>query len=263
MTVGAQLDGGYDVVRARPQDILLMTAAFVVPLQLVVAFVNRGALSDGGDLLDEALFHVGSDGTATDSGVLGPVLGILGSSLAHTLSAAAIAFTVAAWYAGGRPTPGDALRDVGRRAPSLLGAWLVVHLLEGLGLLAVGIGGVLVMALLLPTVPAIVLEDLGPIAGVRRGARLARPRFGYVLGVALLSGILAWVIGHALGLLPQLLGLALGPDIGWVFLGVGAIVADVVTISVTAATTVLVYLDLRIRQEGLDLAWAAARELPT
>jgi ABC-2 type transport system permease protein len=81
---------------------------------------------------------------------------------------------------------------VGRRAPSLLGAWLVVHLLEGLGLLAVGIGGVLVMALLLPTVPAIVLEDLGPIAGVRRGARLARPRIGYVRGVALLTGILAW-----------------------------------------------------------------------
>ena len=57
--------------------------------------------------------------------------------------------------------------------------------------------------------------------------------------------------------------MVLGPDLGWILLGVGSIVADVVTISVTAATTVLIYLDLRIRQEGLDLAWAANRELPT
>jgi hypothetical protein len=261
MTVGAQLDGGYDVIRARPRDVLLMTAAFVIPVQLVVAFLNRRVLLDRSNLFEDAFLHAGAERTTAST--WGAVIGVSGSWLAHTLAAAAIAYTVAAWYSGRRPAPAESLREVGRRWPALVGAWFMVHLLETVAFLGVVVGAILVMALLVVTVPAMVVEDLGPIAGIRRSARLVRPRFGYVLGVTVLSGVLAWMIGHALGAVPQLLGLALGPDTGWVFLGIGSIVADVVASSVTAATAVLVYLDLRIRQEGLDLAWAAARELPT
>ncbi len=262
MTFGAQLDGGYDAVRARPRELLLLAAVFVVPVQLVVAFLNREALADGGNLLDEAVFHTGATG-APDSSALGPILGVGGSWLAHTLAAAAITYTIAAWYTGRQPSVREALGQVRRRWVPLVGAWALVHALELVAVVGLVVGSAFVMALLLPTVPAMVVEDLGPVRGVRRAARLTRPRYAYVLAIGLVSGALAWVIGHALGAVPQLVGVAIGPDVGWVLLGLGSIVADVVMISVSASTTVLVYLDLRIRQEGLDLEWAAAERLPT
>ena len=258
MTVGAQLDGGYDVVRARPRDVLLLTAVFVIPLQLLVAFLNRDALRDGGSLLAEVLWRLGSD-----TGGVGWVLGFAALALAYTLAAAAITVTVIGWYAGRRPTPGDALRAVLDRGLALVMLWALVLLSVAVGLLGLVLGAVVVMALLSPAVPALMVEGLGPVDAVRRSVRLARPRIGYVVGVGVLSAVLAWLIGRALGVVPQLLGLALGPERGWVLLGVGSIIADVVWLTVTAATAVLVYLDLRVRQEGLDLAWAADRHLPT
>jgi hypothetical protein len=263
MTLGAQLDGGYDVVRTRPRDVLLLAATFVIPLQLLVAFLNREALGEDGDFGAEALWHLGTDTDTSSTGALGPILGILGASLAHTLAAGAIAVMVTGWYTGRRPSPGDALRAVRGRGVALVAVWLMVHALELVGLVALGVGALVAMALLLPTVPVLMIEELGAVDAIRRSVRLVRPRWGYVLGVGILSGALAFVIGRALGAVPQLLGLALGPDVGWVLLGVGSVIADVVTITVTGATTVLVYLDLRIRQEGLDLAWAADRHLPT
>jgi hypothetical protein len=262
MTLGDQLDGGYDIVRTRPRELLLAVAVFVVPLQLVVAFLNREALSDRSNLFDEALFHAGSadDGGGTPAGA---VLGVGGTWLAHTLAAAAITFLVAGWYTGSRHGLGRALREVWHRAPALVAAWLLVHLLEVVAVIAPVLGSLVVMGLLLPTVPAMVVEDIGPLAGIRRAVRLSRSRLLHVIGVGVLSGALALLIGNALGLVPSLIGFALGPDTGWVFLGVGSVIADVVSIAVTAGTTVLVYLDLRIRHEGLDLAWAAADRLPT
>ncbi|MET0826273.1 MAG: hypothetical protein ABWZ89_07140, partial [Acidimicrobiales bacterium] len=95
-----------------------------------------------------------------------------------------------------------------------------------------------------------------------RASKLAARRFWFVLGFAVLSGLVASTLGQVLGLLPQFLGLLLGPDLGWIALGVGAIITQMVATTVVGASTALLYLDLRIRQEGLDLAWAADRHLP-
>jgi len=83
-----------------------------------------------------------------------------------------------------------------------------------------------------------------------------------VLGFAVVSGLVATVLGQILGLLPQLLGLLLGPDFGWIALGVGTIITQMVTATVVGAATALLYLDLRIRREGMDVAWAADRLFP-
>ena len=48
----------------------------------------------------------------------------------------------------------------------------------------------------------------------------------------------------------------------WIALGVGAILTQLVSTTVVGASTALLYLDLRIRLEGLDLAWRAETHLP-
>jgi len=190
------------------------------------------------------------------------LVGTVGTSLGQTLIGAGLAVLVVAWYSGSRPGLGDLLRSLWGRAFALCVAWFFVHLIELAGALALGLGTLVAMAFYIVTAPAIAVEGLGPFAGMGRAARLAGRRFWFVLGFGLLSGLVASTLGQVLGLLPQFLGLLLGPDLGWIALGVGAILTQLVSTTVVGASTALLYLDLRIRLEGLDLAWQAETHLP-
>jgi hypothetical protein len=81
-----------------------------------------------------------------------------------------------------------------------------------------------------------------------------------VVGVAWLIGITAFLLSIALGGLPQVAVAWLGYDVAWPLLAAGNILAAVIATPFVAAATVLLYLDLRIRTEGLDIEMSA-REL--
>jgi hypothetical protein len=98
---------------------------------------------------------------------------------------------------------------------------------------------------------------------MRRSARLTARRFWPVMGLSLLSGLVAYLFSQALGLLPTVLTLFLGTDgVGWVLLAASGIFTSLITMPVVAAATVLIYLDLRVRTEGLDLELQAAEVFP-
>ncbi len=263
MTMGDLLDGGFNVLRIDPRTVLGLAAVFIVPVQLVVAFLNRNALEDLERLFEEAVNSTGTNPTATVGSTWGSIISAVGASLGQALVGAGLALLVVAWYGGGRPDLGDVLRGLRARWPALVWAWLLVHLIEVAGSLSAGIGTIVAMVFFIATAPAVAVEGISGTAGMGRSARLAGKRFWFVLGFALLSGLVASTLGQVLGLLPQTLGLVLGPDLGWIALGVGNIVTQLVTTTIVGASTALLYLDLRIRQEGMDLAWAADRHLPS
>lgn len=140
------------------------------------------------------------------------------------------------------------------------------------GLLLLGFLLVLAIVLLvnvkfLLAAPALVLEERGVIASIRRGFELtsgAGP-FWRVFGINLLTNVVVFVIGLVLGailLIPLSFGLgydALGfPDNGTVvaealFSALGA----AVTAPFAAGVLCLLYLDQRIRREGLDITMMA------
>jgi hypothetical protein len=98
---------------------------------------------------------------------------------------------------------------------------------------------------------------------MRRSARLVSRRFWMVLGLALLSVLVEWLFETAIGLLPSLLALFLGTDgIGWVLPAAVTILTQLITMPVVAGITVLIYLDLRVRTEGLDLELEAIEAFP-
>ena len=114
---------------------------------------------------------------------------------------------------------------------------------------------VFVMPLLMATSPAIAVERIGPLAGVRRSWRLTRARYGAVLGAAILVGVIDAVLTVALGGVG--LALSLLPY-GWIGDVACQAASSLVTVPFVAGATTLVYLDLRIRTEGLDLELAVA-----
>ena len=258
-TAGDILDGGIAVLKNGPRPVFTVVAALVIPVQVVTAYIERKVLADT-DAVEQ--FEMALDTGTVTVGSSGPAAAwsFVASSALLVLVAAGVARLVSAWYVEASPTTGQVLKAVARSAPALLTAWFLVHLLElGGGVLFVA-PGVIMMTGFLVTAPAIAVERIGPIAGMRRSWKLVmKGRFWPTLGIALLIAAVASVLSFSLSALSLLFS---GFSWSWIPDAVFRSGAALVTTSFVAAATTLAYLDLRIRVEGLDIELAAAEALP-
>jgi hypothetical protein len=107
--------------------------------------------------------------------------------------------------------------------------------------------------------PVVVLENETPARALARSWRLVTRSFWRVFGITLLAGIIVAVAGGILQLPFTFLGAVSGSGVGaTVIIVIGTIAAGTVTRPITAGVTVLLYVDMRMRKEGLDLALRTA-----
>jgi hypothetical protein len=111
---------------------------------------------------------------------------------------------------------------------------------------------------------AVVLERQGPVQGLRRSWQLVRSSFWRVLGILLLTLIIVFIASFILNI-PFLIieGISGGGGFGTaaltgsvvsiIFAAIGGIVVGAITRPILAGVSVLLYLDMRMRREGLDL----------
>lgn len=264
MTVADVLDGAFGILKTAPATILGFTAIFAVPVNLLAAWLQRDIFSEGIlDIIDDPDTSL----TAIEEGSGGPdvwgqMIILFGPALALVFIAAGLVRLVGAWQTGGDLTIGELLRGSLRQSWALLASWVIVHIGEGVGMLLLAFPGLIVMTLCLVTAPVIGAENLGPIAAIRRSARLTRRRFWPVMGLAILSGLVATLFSYALGSVPAVLSALFGTDgWGWLLTAASGIIGGLVTLPVVAGATVLIYLDLRVRTEGLDLELEAREVL--
>lgn len=262
MTVADILDGGFSIIKARPKRLLTMAAAVIIPVQLFAAFVSRdvgtGLFSDSWFNEDPAV-RDGAGGGSLDMFALFAAL-IL-PSIALVCLAAAVAHMVMGWTVGYDPSGRDMLSVVARRWWPLLATFVIVHVAEVLGALTCYLGTFVVMALFCVVAPAIGAEQASTGDALRRSIELVRPRFWPVLGTVVLMGIVAGVLGNVLSALPQGAAAAIGFESGWPLAALGAIIGQLLTTPFVAAATTLLYVDLRIRTEGMDIELAARRAI--
>lgn len=266
MTVSDVLDGAFAILKAAPATIIAFTAVFVVPVQILGAWFQRDLL--GGDSLLDVINNGDSSLTGIDQGGMNSTWAqmvlLFGPSLALVFVAAGLVRLVGAWHVGRDLSLGELLRGSLPLVGPLLASWALVHLAEGFGMLLCGLPALAVMTWFLVTAPVIGAERLGPIEAMRRSARLVGRRFWPVLGLSLLSGIVAALFGYALGLVPTVLSLLVGTDgLGWVLTAAAGVLTSLITLPVVAGTTVLIYLDLRVRTEGLDLELDTIEAFPS
>jgi hypothetical protein len=117
--------------------------------------------------------------------------------------------------------------------------------------------------------PAVVLEREGPAQALARSWRLVRGSFWRVLGITVLAGLIvlltAGVLQIPFGLLAAMAGggnsllPSTGGNVASILISaVGGVVAGAVARPISAGVAVLLYVDLRMRREGLDLVLQTA-----
>lgn len=280
MGVGEILEGAISTIRTHPTILLGGSAVVAVLTQILLLPVNAVALSGA------------RGGAGSLTSVLASSVSSLVSAVVTLLLSGLFAVTVGRAVLGQGVTPREAWRLTRPRLPALLGATsLLLAALVALVALALAPGLVVAAAgaSLVATVPLLLLGGLAGFAGVaylyasyalapaaavlereparaalRRSRRLVTGSWWRTFGILLLAQVLAGVLAAILSA-PFSIGVVRaalsGGAVGPVALGLstlGATLAATVTWPFLAAVTTLLYLDLRMRRERLDVTLARA-----
>lgn len=262
-TVGQLLDAGFEVLRFRFRTIAVVAVTLVLPLYVLPQILAAWA---GGTIGTSNVSSEPASGAATFSpfldvmsGATGDafltLLSTLGLFLAQMLMGVATAHLVTSWLMGRDPSPSATLRFVARRAPVAIGALFVAMLIKAASVVTCGVALLYLVPILAVLGPVVAAEPVSVVEAIRRTMRLSRSRVGPIMGIC----VLWWLVSSLLTGGAELLGTLLTQwfdaesEIG-TFIGQGLTVASTVTmLIVQVAVTALVYIDLRVRIEGLDL----------
>jgi Membrane domain of glycerophosphoryl diester phosphodiesterase len=306
--IGDILDGAFTAIRWNPKTILgssaIVAAISNVLLGIIMYILERDLLSQV-DIASGQL-NSGQTPTASQLGDLGAYLVALGgATLIFTVVSNAIltgVLTLAIGQAvlGKKETLGSAWRATWPRFWALLGAvvlpglfvlggaaiviFLLILLAAGLGAahaLPVGVtiavvGGItaVVFAIIFyirwyVTIPALMLEGVGPLRAMGRSWRLVRRSWWRTWWIGFLASLIA---GFAGSIIKLPLSAAVGggtfsftsqqqPHVSLlavIVTSIGGIIASTLTTPLIAGVTVLIYADLRMRREGMDITLQAA-----
>jgi hypothetical protein len=273
---------------------VVLTISAVITTSLEVLLLSRLGLNTGTDQTLTGAQLAGMLAVVIPSGLTALVLAFIVQILLTGLLTAVVGRSVL----GDRITAGEAWRIALPRLPALLLATLLTGLAligpwAGLAavLIALGVAGApggLVIAvgflgaiaslvldvwfwtMFSMSAAAVVLERQGPAHALGRSWRLVRKSFWRVFGILLLAGIIVLVASSVLRLPFTVISAAFSsgsapltqaiqPSVASLVIGaVGSIIAGAITQPISAGVTVLLYVDLRMRREGLDLALQTA-----
>ena len=272
MPLGTVVDEGGRVARRHGKAIFTVTSAVLVPAaiaEVLAARAIRDRFLDGQNPLGS--FRIAFlSATENDAGSLTAFLSLGLGAVAALFIGAYVSTIVADERFGRAGSQRAALAVLAKRAPALVVAWLITHAWVFLVFWAGQANGglaALVAVLAIPfalmstyLAPVVVLERLGPLAATRRSWSLAKRTFGATTGYFALSSMVGLWFRFGLALFPAVIHSVIATDrYQWLLEGVGAQIGIVVSAPIVACSTVVMYLDIRTRTEGMDLFLEADR----
>ena len=263
--IGEILDVGIKITTRHFGTLAGAVLVAVVPLQLVAAVVDfsatEGTLSSGGSNLETDQFgnpELDPDEVWTFFAALA-VSAVLGL-LAQTIATGACFKAVADAYLGRAPSWLGSTGYVLRRLHSILWISFLTYLLAGLALLACIIPGVWLFIAWTVAIPALLTEGVKGRRALGRSFRLVREYWWRTFAIIILGTVLAGIVSGVLVGVLTAVTFTSDSTLAYVIANfVASVVAGVLTTPFIAAVTIVLYIDLRVRKEGFDLALLAAR----
>ncbi|MEU3598342.1 glycerophosphoryl diester phosphodiesterase membrane domain-containing protein [Streptomyces sp. NPDC006798] len=302
LSIGEILDGAVSTLRAHWRAVLALTIGIAVVAEagnvLVLRYLLQNTTEIDRDADPEVAMEQAMDAMASYTAALGPMFLI---SLFATFLTTALMTVVISRSVLGRPVSlAEAWREARPRLPQLLAVTFIVPLTVAAvlaagilpGALIGGAGGAALILLgviaALPVAlwlwvrfslapPALMLERQGVTEALRRSAKLVNGSWWRVLGVLLLTLLLTTIIKMVVNMPFGIAAIVFDGNgiadlsstqfsgFGWTYLiitGVGAVIGSMITLPIAAGVNVLLYVDQRIRREGLDIELGRAAGLP-
>ncbi len=190
------------------------------------------------------------------------ILPALAASVAVSLVGNQILAGVATPFAaiGATTTSGDNSAGLARlrpRLPVLIGIGLVAGLATALGFVLLIVPGILLWLMFMPAGPVAVMEGSSIGNSLRRALIVSRGFKGRLLGVGVLTGLISGAINL---LLSSVLGRAISTTdaVQHLFLTQGiSVLIGALLAAWSSAVTAMLYIDIRMRREGLAQALQA------
>jgi hypothetical protein len=265
--VGDIFDEGFDLYKRNFVFLLLATAVVVVPLDILLAFLTPRLMPAVFDLFS----LTASQPDAFWVWTVSSLVKLLFFLPLYLVAVGPVAAAASARYLEQNATIEAVFRLCLRRTPALLLTALFSGIVLALGLAFCGVLWLAAATQLLFVLEALLLEGLGPVGAMRRSMTLEAGYGSRVFGCLLLLGMVLFVVSLGLRLplaylVDGVLSLAPGASslYGGGTNGVGTAQQQVVTLIssglahlllipfIVCVITVLYY-DLRIRKEGVDI----------
>jgi hypothetical protein len=188
------------------------------------------------------------------------------SLIASLLAWAACFKAVADGYLGQEPSLGGSLRFGLPRIPRLFGLSVVTGVMIVIGVFGCLVGALLVAALVILSVPAMLLERIGIFAAIGRSFELVKGRYWQtvLMLLVLFAGLL--VITLVLGVIFGAVAGSGSETANAIGSFVASVAASAVGTPIFASILTVFYFDQRVRKEGFDLqllAQGIGEEAPT
>jgi hypothetical protein len=250
LSVGQILDTSLKIFTSHWWTFMRIVLYIVAPLELINALVIGTAfdVDDSADTLTD-----GETGLVIGAGLFAATVAIIEGVLAS----AACYRGVTDAYMGRPPEWSESLGFAVRRLGPILWVTFLTLLFTVLGLVALIVGAIFVGVALSVAIPVLVGENVRGMAALKRSYHLVKGRWWSTFGLLVLATLLAGIVA---AIIAGILGAALGAGIDTDSLGgslfvqsIANIVANVVTVPFSAAVLVVLYYDLRVRKEGLDI----------
>lgn len=260
LSTGQILDTSLKIFTSHWWTFMRIVLYVVAPLELVSALILGTALDAGDDA--DAL----SDGDTAV--VIGAALVAgLFAIVEQVLAASSCYRAVTDAYMGRTPDWSTSLGFAVRRLGPVLWVTVLALFFTVLGLVGLIVGAIFLGVAFSVAVPVLVGEDIRGFSALKRSYRLVKGRWWSTFGVLLLSTLLAGIVAAIIaGILAGILGAGIDTESlgGSLFVqSIANIVASVITIPFAAAVLVVLYFDLRVRKEGLDIELlAGGRDSP-
>jgi len=250
--IGEILDVGIKITIRHWWTLARAVLVVVIPLQLVAVVVDvsasGGVVTTGGETgtIDEDEIW-----TVVAAGLVALALTLL----AQTIATGACFKAVADAYLGRVPSWRRSLGEVLRRLHSIVWVSILSFVLALLGFVACIAPGVWLYISWAVAVPALLTEGVKGRRALGRSFRLVKGFWWRAFAIVVLGSVLGSILELAIGGVLGAISFATQSDVVDIVTSVlSAVIAGAITTPFIAAVTIVLYVDLRVRKEGFDLA---------
>jgi hypothetical protein len=246
--VGEKIDLAIKICRSRYTTLIRIVAVVVIPCQVLSAIIRLSTVQTTPTVF-------GAPKAVDWASVAGSLVSEILLGLAAQLASAACLKSVSGSYLGGDASWKESIQFAWKRLGSLVWIAVLIYILAGLALFGFVLPGIYLWFSWLVAMPVLLLEGMRGRAALKRSRRLVRGRWWSTFGTYLLATILVFIVAAVFSAIVLAVSGTSSGDVDSRLLVAGgaAIVSGILTTPFLATMVAVIYFDLRVRKEGLDL----------